>query len=70
MRSFRFLLSRRWALFALAIVVVAWATWWLGNWQFHRLADRKETNSIAGSGVWFSLATTLVPTCPLLRPAP
>lgn len=45
-RSFRFLLSRRWVLFALAIVLVAWATWWLGRWQFHRLEDRKETNSI------------------------
>lgn len=46
MRSFRFLLSRRWALFALAVVVVAWATWWLGEWQFHRLQDRKQSNQI------------------------
>jgi len=45
-RSFRFLLSRRWLFFALAIVLVAWATWWLGRWQFHRLADRKEDNAI------------------------
>lgn len=46
MRSFRFLLSRRWALFAVAIVVVAYATWWLGGWQFDRLADRKDRNAI------------------------
>ena len=46
MRSFRFLLSRRWLLFALAIVVVGLATWWLGNWQFDRLDDRKERNAV------------------------
>jgi cytochrome oxidase assembly protein ShyY1 len=45
-RSFRFLLSRRWALFALTVVIVAWATWWLGQWQFHRLTDRKADNRI------------------------
>jgi cytochrome oxidase assembly protein ShyY1 len=44
--AFRFLLSRRWALFAVAIVVVAFATWWLGQWQFDRLADRKERNQV------------------------
>src|SRR3954464_3256940 len=42
----RFLLSRRWALFALTVVLVAWATWWLGQWQFHRLHDRKADNRI------------------------
>ncbi|NHC21767.1 SURF1 family protein [Nocardioides sp. IC4_145] len=46
MRRFRFLMSRRWALFAVAIVVVAWATWWLGNWQFDRLDDRQESNRV------------------------
>jgi cytochrome oxidase assembly protein ShyY1 len=45
-RGFRFLLSRRWVLFALAIVIVACATWWLGQWQFDRLADRKERNQV------------------------
>jgi cytochrome oxidase assembly protein ShyY1 len=45
-RSLRFLLSRRWGLFALAIVVVASATWWLGQWQFDRLADRMERNEV------------------------
>ena len=46
MRSFRFLLSRRWALFALTVVVLAYGTWWLGEWQFHRLHDRKQSNHI------------------------
>jgi cytochrome oxidase assembly protein ShyY1 len=45
-RSLRFLVSRRWALFALTVVVLAYATWWLGEWQFHRLADRKESNAV------------------------
>jgi cytochrome oxidase assembly protein ShyY1 len=42
----RFLLSRRWALFALTVVLVAWGTWWLGQWQFHRLQDRKASNRV------------------------
>ena len=46
MRSLRFLLSRRWLLFALVVVVLCYATWWLGEWQFHRLADRKESNQV------------------------
>ncbi|MEI5675276.1 MULTISPECIES: SURF1 family cytochrome oxidase biogenesis protein [unclassified Nocardioides] len=46
MRSFGFLLSRRWLLFAAAIAVVAYATWWLGEWQFHRLEDRKADNAV------------------------
>ena len=45
MRSFRFLLSRRWLLFATAILVVAYATWWLGEWQFYRLEERKADNA-------------------------
>ena len=46
MRSFRFLLSRRWLLFAVAVVIVAATTWWLGEWQFGRLDDRKERNAV------------------------
>ncbi len=44
--SWRFLLSRRWILFFLAIIVVGYATWWLGEWQFGRLDDRKEENAV------------------------
>ena len=46
MRSLRFLLSRRWLLFALVVMVLAYATWWLGEWQFHRLSDRKQSNAV------------------------
>lgn len=46
MRSFRFLLSRRWVLLALAVVLLSYLAYWLGEWQFHRLEDRKERNAI------------------------
>jgi cytochrome oxidase assembly protein ShyY1 len=45
-RAFGFLLSRRWILFALVVVVLAYATWWLGGWQFRRLHDRKAENAV------------------------
>ncbi len=41
----RFLFTRRWLLFALAVVVLAYGAYRLGEWQFHRLADRKERNA-------------------------
>jgi cytochrome oxidase assembly protein ShyY1 len=40
------MLSRRWVLFALAVAVLAYGCWWLGEWQFHRLEDRKESNAV------------------------
>jgi len=42
----RFLVSRRWIAFALVVVFLAWVAWRLGEWQFHRLDDRKERNAI------------------------
>jgi cytochrome oxidase assembly protein ShyY1 len=42
----RFLLSRRWVLFALVVVVLAWGASQLGQWQFHRLDERKQDNRI------------------------
>lgn len=47
--SWRFLLSRRWVLFFLAILLVGYATWWLGEWQFGRLEDRKERNTVVSA---------------------
>jgi len=44
--SFRFLLSRRWAGFAVFVLILAYGTWWLGQWQFDRLEDRKASNQI------------------------
>ncbi len=39
------MLSRRWALFALAVVALAYVAYLLGQWQFHRLDDRETTNT-------------------------
>ncbi len=44
--SWRFLLSRRWILFFLAIIVVGYATWWLGEWQFGRLDEKRDKNAV------------------------
>lgn len=46
MGSLRFLVSRRWLSFALVVAVLAWAAWWLGEWQFGRLEDRKHDNAV------------------------
>lgn len=45
-RSLSFLISRRWVGFALVVALLAYLAWWLGEWQFHRLEDRKERNSV------------------------
>jgi cytochrome oxidase assembly protein ShyY1 len=39
------MLSRRWVLFAVTVVVLAYGCWWLGRWQFHRLHDRETQNA-------------------------
>jgi cytochrome oxidase assembly protein ShyY1 len=41
-----FLLSRRWVLFAITVAFLAWLTVQLGQWQFHRLDERKHDNRI------------------------
>ncbi|WP_109508523.1 SURF1 family protein [Nocardioides speluncae] len=46
MSSLRLFLSRRWVLFAITVALLAWLAWRLGEWQFHRLEDRKERNAI------------------------
>lgn len=46
MRSLAFLLSRRWILFAVTVALLASLAWWLGEWQFSRLAERRERNSV------------------------
>jgi cytochrome oxidase assembly protein ShyY1 len=45
-QKLRFLVSRRWVLFALVVVFLAWVAWRLGEWQFHRLEDRRDQNAI------------------------
>ena len=39
------MLSRRWVLFGLAVVVLAFGCYRLGQWQFDRLDDREQRNS-------------------------
>ncbi|WP_310528915.1 SURF1 family protein [Nocardioides sp.] len=46
MRRFRFLLTRRWIVFLLVVILLAWVAWRLGEWQFHRLEERKVRNAI------------------------
>ncbi|MGH3444144.1 MAG: SURF1 family cytochrome oxidase biogenesis protein [Nocardioidaceae bacterium] len=41
----RFLLSRRWVVLAVIVVVLAYACYLLGRWQFHRLAETKASNA-------------------------
>jgi len=45
-RSYAFLLSRRWIGFAVVVAVLAAGTWWLGEWQFGRLDDRQARNQV------------------------
>jgi cytochrome oxidase assembly protein ShyY1 len=47
----RFLLSRRWVLFALVVVVLAWLATQLGQWQFHRLDERKQDNQLVSTNL-------------------
>jgi cytochrome oxidase assembly protein ShyY1 len=50
-RGVRFLLSRRWVLFALTVAVLAWLATQLGQWQFHRLDERKQDNRIVSTNL-------------------
>jgi cytochrome oxidase assembly protein ShyY1 len=44
-RSFRFLLGRRWVLLGLVVALLASLAWWLGEWQFGRLDERRDRNA-------------------------
>lgn len=46
MPSLRFLLTRRWVLFLLVVLTLAWAAWRLGEWQFDRREDRLARNAV------------------------
>jgi cytochrome oxidase assembly protein ShyY1 len=41
----RFLLTRRWLVFAVVVVALAYGCYLLGQWQFHRLHEREATNA-------------------------
>jgi cytochrome oxidase assembly protein ShyY1 len=65
-----FLLSRRWVLFAVVVALMAWGAVQLGQWQFHRLEDRKHSNGVVAT----NLAAAPVPVSDVLStrtgPAP
>ncbi len=46
MRRLRFLLSRRWVIFFVVVIALAWVAWRLGEWQFHRLSERQDRNAV------------------------
>ena len=45
-RSLRFLLTRRWLLLLLTVILLAYACLLLGRWQWHRLEGKKAGNTI------------------------
>jgi cytochrome oxidase assembly protein ShyY1 len=45
-RSLRFLVSRRWLLLLLCVLLLSYACLLLGRWQWHRLTSRKAGNAI------------------------
>jgi len=47
----RFLFTRRWVLFAIAVAALAWLATELGQWQFHRLDDRRAENSLVAENL-------------------
>src|SRR5690349_16810995 len=59
----RFLLSRKWVLFFLAVIFMAWGAVRLGEWQFHRLHDREQRNAWTER----NLAATPVPVADVLK---
>lgn len=46
MQRLAFLLSRRWGLFFLIVLLLTALAVWLGQWQFDRLDERRERNEI------------------------
>jgi cytochrome oxidase assembly protein ShyY1 len=58
------MLSRRWALFAVVVVVLAYGCYLLGRWQFHRLHERESANS----QIRLNLAADPVPVGRVLAP--
>ncbi len=47
----RFLFTRRWVLFALIVALLAWVATLLGQWQFHRLQERRADNSLTAQNL-------------------
>ncbi|MET3963909.1 cytochrome oxidase assembly protein ShyY1 [Marmoricola sp. OAE513] len=47
----RFLFTRRWVLFALTVAALAWLATQLGQWQFGRLDERRELNTLVAKNL-------------------
>ena len=60
----RFLLSRRWLLFAGTVLALAYLAYLLGQWQFYRLEDRESANAQTRS----NLVADPVPVADVLSP--
>lgn len=58
-----FLLTRRWLLFFLAVVLMAWGATWLGQWQFRRLQEKRHDNHVIAA----NLAAAPMPVTALMR---
>ena len=46
MHRLGFLVSRRWGFFFIAVILLSWLAWELGQWQFDRLDDRRDRNAL------------------------
>jgi cytochrome oxidase assembly protein ShyY1 len=46
-----FLLTRRWLLFFLAVLLMAWGASWLGQWQFRRLHEKRHENHVIAANL-------------------
>jgi cytochrome oxidase assembly protein ShyY1 len=46
-----FLLTRRWLLFFVAVALMAYAATWLGQWQFHRLHEKRRDNHVIAANL-------------------
>ncbi|GAB3245836.1 SURF1 family protein [Alteromonas gracilis] len=60
----RFLLSRRWLLFAVAVGLLTWLAIALGQWQFGRLEDRQDSNVVLER----NLTASPLPVADVMRP--
>jgi cytochrome oxidase assembly protein ShyY1 len=58
------MVSRRWVLFGITVVLLAYAAYLLGQWQFHRLAEREAGNA----RIRVNLRADPAPVADVLRP--
>ncbi|MCW2856614.1 MAG: hypothetical protein JWR52_2229 [Marmoricola sp.] len=47
----KFLFTRRWVLFAITVALLAWLAIFLGQWQFHRLQERRAANGLMSGNI-------------------